>query len=124
MSGIATGTALLIGGGLAAGGTVASGLIGANAAQNAASTQATAAEKNAQMQAGLGQESLGVEEQQNQQNQANLQPYLQGGDNAEATLQYLTGLGSQNPAAAGTTTGAGIFDVMKARVASWLLCAF
>jgi hypothetical protein len=107
MSGIATGTALLIGGGLAAGGTVASGLIGANAAQNAASTQATAAEKNAQMQAGLGQESLGVEEQQNQQNQANLQPYLQGGDNAEATLQYLTGLGSQNPAAGGTTTGAG-----------------
>lgn len=107
MSGIATGTALLIGGGLAAGGGIASGLIGANAATNAANTQATAAEKNAQMEGALGQEQLTAEEQQNLQNQANLQPYLQAGDNSEATLQYLLGLGGQNPAAGGVSTGPG-----------------
>jgi hypothetical protein len=107
MSGIATGTALLIGGAVAAGGSVASGLIGSSAAKNAANTQATAAEQNAQMQGALGQESLTAEEQQNQQDQANLQPYLQAGDNSEASLQYLLGMGGQNPAAGGTTTGAG-----------------
>ena len=107
MSGIATGTALLIGGGIAAAGGVASAAIGSNAATNAASTQAGAAEQNEQTQGALGQEQLTAEEQQNQQNQANLQPYLQGGDNAEATLQYLTGLGGQNPGQGGTTTGAG-----------------
>ena len=101
MSGIATGTALLIGGGLT------SGLIGANAAENAASTQANAAEYNAQMQGQLGQESLTAEEQQNQQNQANLEPWLQSGTNANATLQYLLGMGGQNPESGGTTTGAG-----------------
>jgi hypothetical protein len=97
----------MIGGGLAAGGSVASGLIGANAAENAASTQATAAEKNAQMQGSLGQEGLTLENQQNQQNQANLQPYLQTGDNANATLQYLMGMGGENPGGGGATTGAG-----------------
>ena len=107
MSGIATGTALMIGGGLAAAGSVASGVIGANAADNAASTQATAAEQNAQMQGNLGQESLALENQQNQQNQANLQPFLQSGDNANATLQYLMGMGGQNPASGGVTTGPG-----------------
>ena len=107
MSGIATGTALLIGGGLAAAGSVASGVIGSNAATNAADTQTQAAEKNAAMQAGLGQEQLTAEEQQNQQNQANLAPYLQGGANSEATLQYLLGLGGQSPAAGGVSTGAG-----------------
>ena len=107
MSGIATGTALMIGGGLAAAGGVASGVIGANAADNAASTQAQAAENNAQIQGSLGNEQLTAEEQQNQQNQANLQPYLQAGDNSEATLQYLMGLGGENPSAGGTTTGTG-----------------
>jgi predicted flap endonuclease-1-like 5' DNA nuclease len=107
VSGIATGTALLIAGGLGAAGGVASGLIGSNAAQNAASTQASAAEQNAQMQGALGQEQLTAEEQQNQQNQANLQPFLQSGDNADATLQYLLGLGGQNPATGGVSQGAG-----------------
>ena len=107
MSGIATGTALMIGGLAAAGGSVASGLIGANAADNAASTQATAAEKNAQMQGSLGQEGLSLENQQNQQDQANLQPYLQTGDNANATLQYLMGMGGSSPGGGGTTTAQG-----------------
>jgi hypothetical protein len=107
VSGIATGTALLIGGGLAAAGGVASAAIGSNAATNAANTQATAAEQNEQTQGALGQESLTAEEQQNQQNQANLQPYLQAGDNSEASLQYLLGLGGQNPQSGGTSTAPG-----------------
>ncbi len=107
MSGIATGTALMIGGGLAAGGSVASGLIGANAAKNAASTQANAAKYNANMQGQLGQEGLTLEEQQNLQNQANLQPYLQTGDNANATLQYLMGMGGESPGGGGVTTAPG-----------------
>lgn len=105
MSGIATGIA--IAGIAGAGASVAGGLIGSNAAQNAASTQANAAEYNANMQGQLGQESLTAEEQQNQQNQANLQPYLQAGDNSEASLQYLLGMGGNNPAPGGTTQGAG-----------------
>jgi hypothetical protein len=107
MSGIGTGTAMMIAGGLTAGGSVASGLIGSNAAENAASTQAKAAQQAAQMQGQLGQEGLALENQQNQQSQANLQPYLQTGDNANATLQYLMGIGGENPAAGGVTTGAG-----------------
>ena len=105
MSGVATG--MVISGGLAAGGSVASGLIGANAAENAATTQANAAKYNANMQGNLGQEGLALENQQNQQNQANLQPYLQTGDNANATLQYLMGMGGENPAGGGVTTGQG-----------------
>lgn len=105
MSGVGTG--LAIAGGIGAAGSITSGIMGSNAAQNAAQTQATAAEKNAQMQGALGQESLTAEEQQNQQNQANLQPYLQAGDNSEATLQYLLGLGGQNPAQGGVTQGQG-----------------
>ena len=107
MSGIATGTALMIGGGLAAAGGVTSGVLGYNAAQNAAKTQANAAEYNANMQGQLGQESLTAEEQQNQQNQANLQPWLQSGTNANSTLQYLLGMGGQNPEQGGTTTSGG-----------------
>ena len=106
MSGIATGTALMIGG-LAAAGGVTSGVLGYEGAKNAANTQATAAEKNAAIQGQLGQESLTAEEQQNQQNQANLQPWLQSGTNANATLQYLLGMGGQNPEQGGTTTSAG-----------------
>lgn len=104
MSGIATGIA--IASGVTAASGIAIGGIEANAAGNAAQTQASAAEQNEQMQAGLGQEQLTAEEQQNQQNQANLQPYLQGGENANATLQYLLGLGPQSPGAGGETQGA------------------
>lgn len=103
MSGVGTG--LAIAGGIGAAGAVTSGILGSNAAQNAASTQANAATQNEQMQAGLGQEQLTAEEQQNQQSQANLQPFLQGGDNAEASLQYLLGLGPQNGQSGGATTG-------------------
>jgi hypothetical protein len=88
-------------------GTVGAAAIGANAAGNAASTQANAAEQNEQLEAEQGQEGLSLEEQQNQQDQANLEPFLQGGTNAEATLQYLLGLGPRTPGPGGTTTGTG-----------------
>ena len=107
MSGIGTGTALAIGMGAAAAGGIASAAIGSSAAKSAANTQATAAEKNAQMQGALGQESLTAEEQQNQQNQANLQPWLQSGTNANSTLQYLLGMGGESPGGGGVTTGPG-----------------
>lgn len=107
MSGIATGTGLLIGGLVGGAGALGGAALESNAAGNAASTQADAAERNAQLDAEEGQEGLTLEEQQNQQDQANLEPFLQGGDNAEATLQYLTGLGSPNGATGGTTTGPG-----------------
>lgn len=94
MSGVATGIA--IAGGIGAAGSIASGAIGASAAQNAASTQANAADQAAQLQASLGQEQLGVEEQQYAQGQANLQPWLQTGANSLATLQYLMGGGAPN----------------------------
>lgn len=107
MSGIATGTALLIGGGLAAGGSLGASALESNAAGNAADKQASAAEQAAQLQAELGQESLGYENYQYQQDRANEQPFLQSGANSLATLDYLLGLNSPNSGAGGSATGAG-----------------
>jgi hypothetical protein len=90
---------ILIAGGLAAAGTLGSGLLKSSAAKKAASTQADAATKAAQMQAGLGEESLGVEENENQQNNANEAPYLQSGANSLATLDYLMGVGGSSSGA-------------------------
>jgi hypothetical protein len=92
MSGIATGTALLIGGGLAAGGSLGASALEANAAGKAATTQADAAKYAAQIQGDLGQESLANEVQTQQQNQANEQPWLQTGANSLASLGYLLGI--------------------------------
>lgn len=94
---------ILAGVGLA--GSIGGAAIGANAAGNAASTQANAAEQNAQLQAELGQESLGYENYQYQQALANEMPWLQGGANSEATLQYLLGIGGI-PGQQGARTGA------------------
>ncbi len=92
MTGIATGTALMIGGGLAAGGSLAGSALQANAAGNAASTQANAADYAANIQGQLGQESLANEIAMQQQNQANQEPWLQTGANSLSTLSYLLGL--------------------------------
>lgn len=97
MSGIATGTGLLIGGLAAGGAGIAGAAISSNAAQNAASTQAGAAEQASQLQYDLGEQGLGFQEQQWAQNQANLQPWLQGGANGLANLQYLMGIGGEQP---------------------------
>jgi hypothetical protein len=96
MSGIATGTALLIGGGLSAAGALGSSAMESNAAGNAASTQANAAEKAATLQADLGQEGLQNENYQYQQARADELPYLQSGANSLSTLDYLLGLNSPN----------------------------
>ena len=101
MSGIATGTGLLLAGGLGAGGSLASGLLGGSAAENAANTQATSAEKVAQLQAELGQESLGLEGQMYGNSLALDKPYLQSGTNAMSTLDYLLGLGNPNGSGSG-----------------------
>lgn len=106
MSGIATGTALLIGSGVAAAGGIGSAALESGAAKNAANTQATAAERAAQLQGELGQESLGYENYQYQQDAANEQPFLQSGANSLASLDYL--LGQQQPTAnAGSGANAG-----------------
>jgi hypothetical protein len=106
MSGIATGTALLIGSGVAAAGGIGSAALESSAANKAASTQASAANRAATLQADLGQESLQDENYQYQQARADQLPYLQSGANSLSSLDYLLGLQSPN-GAPGSTTGAG-----------------
>lgn len=92
MSGIATGTALAIAGGVGAAGSLGSAWMESNAAGKAARTQANAADYAAQIQGELGQESLANEVQTQQQNQANEEPFLQTGANSLASLGYLLGI--------------------------------
>lgn len=96
MSGIATGTALLIGSGVAAAGGIGSAAIESSAAGKAAKTQADAANKAATLQADLGQEGLQNENYQYQQDRADQLPYMQSGANSLSTLDYLLGLQSPN----------------------------
>jgi hypothetical protein len=106
MSGIATGTALLIGSGVAAAGGIGSAALESSAAGKAAQTQASAADRAATLQADLGQESLQNENYQYQQDRADQLPYMQSGANSMATLDYLLGLSSPN-GAPGSTAGSG-----------------
>ncbi len=103
MSGIGTGTALLIGG-LGAAGSLGSAALESNAAGKAASTQAAAADRAATIQGSLGQESLANEVQTQEQNQADEQPFLQTGANSLASLARLLGLA---PAESSTTATPG-----------------
>jgi hypothetical protein len=110
MSGIATGTALLIGSGVAAAGGIGSAALESSAAGKAASTQAQAADRAATLQGDLGQESLANEVQTQEQNQANEQPFLQTGANSLASLGYLLGItpgGTVGGGAPGGGTGGG-----------------
>jgi predicted flap endonuclease-1-like 5' DNA nuclease len=105
---------------IVAGTTAVAGLggaaISANAAGNAASTQANAADQAAQLQYNASQNALGFQEQEYNQSQANLQPWLSAGANGLTNLQYLMGIGGQpqgtqmsNPyGTAGSTTAAPI----------------
>lgn len=97
--GIGSGTAMLIGGLAGAGGSVASGIMGSNAAQNAAAEQTQAANHAADLQYQESQNALGFEQQQYNQNQANLQPWLQSGASALGNLNYLMGNGPSSGAA-------------------------
>lgn len=73
-------------------GSIGGAAIGANAAGNAASTQANAAENAAQLQYQESQNALGFQEQQWNQEQSNLQPWLQSGGGALNQLDYLLGV--------------------------------
>lgn len=106
MSGIATGTALLIGSSVAAAGGIGSAAIESSEAGKAASTQANAADRAATLQADLGQESLQDENYQYQQDRADQLPYMQSGANSLSSLDYLLGLQSPN-GVPGSTPGAG-----------------
>jgi len=107
MSGVGTGTAMLVGSGLSAGGSIASGIMGSNAAQDAASVQAKAADKAATLQANLGQESLNYENNQYQQARADEKPWLQSGADSLATMKYLMGMGSSTGATGNGNTSSG-----------------
>ena len=90
--GIGSGTAMLIGGLVGGAGSIASGAIGASAAGNAADQQAQAAEQAAQLQYQASQNALGFQEQQYNQGQQNLAPWLQSGQGGLANLDYLLGI--------------------------------
>lgn len=109
MSGIATGTALAIGGIASAGGGLASSLIGSNAAGNAASTQAQSANYAANLDYQQAQQALGFNEQVYNNNQKQEGPYLQAGEGGLANLSYLLGipLGGNGAAVPGAPTGTG-----------------
>ncbi|MFC5861096.1 hypothetical protein ACFPT7_02195 [Acidicapsa dinghuensis] len=93
--------------GVGALGSLGSAAMESSAADKAAETQANAAQQAEQLQGDLGQESLGYENYQYQQDRANEQPFLQSGANNLATLNYLLGQGSPNAIPGGTGTGAG-----------------
>jgi hypothetical protein len=94
MSGITTG--LIVAGGLTAAGGLGAAAMESSAAGNAADTQAQAAEYAANLQAELGQEQLGYQGAQYNNSLALEKPWLEGGANSLATLQYLLGLGNPN----------------------------
>jgi hypothetical protein len=87
--GISAGTAALIGGGLAAGGSIIGGMMAGDAAQNAADTQAAAANRAADLQYKAFQEQ-----------QAAQKPFLEAGYSGENKLLDLLGL-SKNTGAQG-----------------------
>ena len=89
------GTSAAIGLGIAGAAGVASSAIGANAAGNAAQTQANSANYAANLQATEAQNALNFQEQQYNQGQSNLAPWLQSGAGALGQLDYLEGITPQ-----------------------------
>lgn len=81
-------------------GSIGVGAISSNAAGNAASEQAQAANNAAQLQYQASQNALDFQKQQYNQNQANLQPWLQSGSGALSNLDYLLGITPQSPSGA------------------------
>jgi hypothetical protein len=98
-------TAAIVGGSIAAAG------IGAVGASSAAGAQASAANNAAQLQYNLGQQGLAQNQQQWQQTQQNMQPWLQAGQGGLANLSYLMGTqpqGSFNYGPGGAAPGGGM----------------
>lgn len=92
MSGISTGTAIAIAGGVGAAGAVGGAAISANAAGNAAGAASNAADYSANLQYQATEQGLQQQEQQWQTGQAEMQPWLQSGQQGLANLDYLLGL--------------------------------
>lgn len=88
--GLGTGATAAIIGGIGAAGTVASTAIGANAAGNAANTQASAANQAAILQKQEADDALNFQKQQWQTQQQNQAPFLATGTQAANELQGLT----------------------------------
>lgn len=104
MSGIATGTALLLGGGLGLAGSLGGAAIEGSAANNAASKQEDAALQAAQLQYQASQNALGFQEGQYANSQQELAPWLQSGAEGLSQLDYELGL--QQPGSLGGQNGA------------------
>lgn len=83
------GTAAAIAIGVGAAGSVASSAIGASTAGKAASTQANAADRAAQLQYNLGEQQLQQNNSQFAQQQQNIAPWLQSGQQALGQLSSL-----------------------------------
>lgn len=86
--------------GVGAAGAVGGAAISANAAGNAASTQAYAAEQGAQLQYDLGEQNLGLQTQIFNTEQANEKPFLEAGQNAVTSINDLMGQPSLSSAPA------------------------
>src|SRR5258708_11871038 len=87
MSGVGTGIAIAAGVGAA--GSIGSGLIGANAAGNAADTQANAAMHAADLQKQEADAALAFQKQEWQTQQENMAPWLSAGKGALGNLTAL-----------------------------------
>ena len=89
MSGIATGTAIAIAGGLGAAGSVAGGLMG----MSGANSQADAAMQAAQLQYQAQEDALHWQEKQFNTIQGEQMPWITSGQGAVSTLAQLLGIG-------------------------------
>ena len=98
MSGIATGTALAIAGGIGAAGSLGGAALESNAAGNAASAQVSGADYAAQLQAEEAQNALNFQEQEWNTQQQNLAPWLNAGGQGLSQLETLLGVGGNKTA--------------------------
>jgi len=76
-------------------GSIGGAAIEGNAAQSAASDQSQAADQAAELQYQASQNALGFQEQEYNQSQQNLQPWLQSGSGALSNLDYMLGITPQ-----------------------------
>lgn len=82
-------------------GSIGSSLIGANAANNAASTQSAAAQQASQLAGQAGSQALGIQQQAGTAAQNQIAPYTAAGAGGLNALQYGLGTG-------GTANGSGV----------------
>lgn len=99
-------TAAIVAGSIAAAGAVGGAAINAHAAGSAANTQANAAKSAAQLQADSTQKQLDLQKQQFDQGQANLAPFVAGGNEGLSALQI--GMGLQPTGTGPQTQAAGV----------------